>query len=154
MNKKPIFLIFPILFLLSSCSIVAVSPPPPAANLYGPNPIDQKIKGSSGQAKISRTVDFTNEELFEAIKAAMLRLGYEREVSDQQAGKIVGAGYYNCGPVETSVTMAIYFQQTSTAPESKFTILMDRHDFNCWDVGESYAASQLSKEIQKVLSTF
>lgn len=152
MNKRSVVLIFSISFLLSSC--IAASPPPPAADLYGPEPVDQKIKGSHGQAKISRVVDFTNEEVFEAIKLAILRLGYEREVSDQQAGKIVGSGLFNCGGIETPVTMVIYFQQISTAPESKFTILLDRHDTNCWGAGESAAVSQFSKEIQKVLSTF
>jgi len=152
MNKRSVVLIISISYLLSAC--LTPSPPPLAADLYGPEPIDQKIKGSKGQAKISRTVDFTSEEVYEAIKAAMLRLGYEREISDQQAGKIVGSGLFNCGGIETPVTMAIYFQQTSTAPESKFTILLDRHGTNCWGSGESSAVSQFSKEIQKVLSTF
>jgi len=138
------------LLFLMACS----STPPSSIGMYGPAAVAQDISGSNGQAVVFRLVEFTSEEVFEAAKTAMLRLGYNVETKDEQKGKITGSGHYDCISVLPSVTMAIYVKQVSPSPESKFTVVLDNHDFACSINGHTKAANQLTREIQKVLATY
>ena len=140
-----------LIFILTSCA----SAPPSVAGLYGPDPVSQSISGSNAQALINRVLEFTDEEVFEATKSAMLRLGYNTHGNELKKGMISANGYYECGgSLRPPVTMAVYFKQLNTKPETKLTIILDRHDTQCWGSGESKAANQLATEIQKVLSTY
>ncbi len=143
-----------LLFLpLVGCLVGA--PPPSAVGLYGPNPELQDIPGSNGQGLVTRTVEFTSEEVYEATNTAMLRLGYDAEIKDKNKGMVAGSGFYECaGSLRPPVTMAIYIKQIDTNPTSKITVLVDRHDIQCWGTGETLAANQLVGEILKVLSTY
>jgi hypothetical protein len=136
---------------LSGCA----SAPPSVVGLYGPEPVKQDIAGSNAQAIVDRTVEFTKDEVFDATKSAMLRLGYNVEVSNKKEGMVAASGFYtNCGGNKPPVTMAVYIKQVSKKPETKLTILLDRHDYQCWGAGETMAANQLAGEIQKILSTY
>lgn len=139
------------MILLSGCA----SAPPSTVGMYGPSPVAQSISGSNAQAIIYRVVNFTSEEVFEATKTAMLRLGYNTETIDPKLGMVTASGFYmNCGGNKPPITMAVYVKQMNKKPETKFTIILDRHDFQCWGAGESMAANDLASEIQKVLSTY
>jgi hypothetical protein len=136
--------------LLSSCGGLRSS-----VGLYGDSPVAQSVPGSNAQAVMSRTVEFSGDETFEATKKAMLRLGYNVEEANPKRSKITGSGIFRCtGSLRTPVTMAIYIEQISRKPESKFTIVLDRHSIDCWGGGETLGANELASEIQKVLSTF
>ena len=136
---------------LSAC----VSAPPSSMGVYGDQPVAQRVAGSNAQGSSFRVVEFSRDEAFEAAKKAFLRLGYNVEESNAQAGKITGNGYYQCGgSLRPPVTIAVYAQQLSRKPETKITVIVDRHNFECWGGGEVKAADQLAVEIQKVLSTF
>jgi hypothetical protein len=146
-----ILCVISVALLLGSC----VSAPPRAVGLYGPEPVKQSIPGSNAQAIVSRSVEFNSEEIFEATKTAILRLGYITEDQDRKKGKIEGSGIYDCGGGNrTPITMAIYIQQINPEPLSKFTIIVDRHSWICWLGGETAAANDLASEVQKVLSTY
>ncbi len=138
------------LFIAAMLLVSCASAPPSAAGLYGPEPVAQDISGSNAQSIVSRTVNYTSEEIFEATKTAMLRLGYIVDEQNQSKGKITGSGTHNCG----AVTMAIYIKQTSPEPSSTYTVIADRHEWYCWLGGEFTIANGLATEIQKVLATF
>lgn len=139
------------LFLLSACT----TRPPSTIGLYGSEPVAQKIPGSNAQAIVTRTVEFARGETFEAAKQAMLRLGYNVEEKNEKRGMLTANGDYHCsGAARTPVTMAVHIQQINNKPETKFTIIMDRHNFECFGGGELRGANQLAQEIQKILSTY
>lgn len=137
--------------LLCACS----SAPPSTVGMYGDQPVPQRVPGSNAQGSAFRVVEFSRDEAFEATKKAFLRLGYNVEESNQKIGKITGNGYYQCGgSLRPPVTIAVYAQQISKKPETRVTVIVDRHNYECWGAGERMAAEQLAAEIQKVLSTF
>lgn len=139
------------LLISSAC---ATSGPPSAVGLYGPNPVSQNI-GSSAQASVSRNVEFTHDEVFEATKNALLRLGYNVEVTDKKNGMVAASGIYRCRiTISLPSTMAVYIQQLNKKPETKFTVLFDRHDWKCYGGGALLGANSVATEIQKVLSTY
>jgi|SRR5687768_15151566 hypothetical protein len=136
---------------LSAC----VSAPPSSVGMYGDQPVPQRVAGSNAQGSSFRVVEFSRDEAFEAAKKAFLRLGYNVEESNPKAGKLTGNGYYQCGgSLRPPVTIAVYAQQVSKKPETRVTVIVDRHNYECWGGGEIRAADQLAVEIQKVLSTF
>jgi hypothetical protein len=129
--------------------------PPSAVGKYGDQPLPQRVPGSNAQGSAFRVVEFSRDEAFEATKKAFLRLGYNVEESNQKIGKITGNGYFQCGgSLRPPVTIAVYAQQISKKPETRVTIIVDRHNYECWGGGEVRAADQMAVEIQKVLSTF
>lgn len=137
--------------LLCGCSTA----PPSTIGMYGDEPVPQRVSGSNAQGSAFRVVEFSRDEAFEATKKAFLRLGYNVEESNQRIGKITGNGYFRCrGSLRPPVTIAVYSQQISKKPETRVTVIVDRHNIECWGGGESMAAEQLAVEIQKVLSTF
>jgi hypothetical protein len=132
-----------------------VTAPPTSVGKYSDQPLERKVPGSNAQAKITRLLDFSKDEVFEAAAKAMLRLGYSAEDKNPQLGRITGNGNYQCGGgLMPPVTMALYANQLSDKPETQLTIIVDRHNFDCWGGGEMRAADQLATEVQKVLSTF
>lgn len=140
--------------LVALCSCYS-SNRPRAVGLYGPDPIKQHIPGSNAQAIVERQVEFNNEEVFEASKTALLRLGYIVEEQKPEQNFINGSGRFNCGmDLFPAVTMAIYIEQLDTTPLTKFTIVLDRHEWICWAFGEEAAANEVAQEIQKVLATY
>jgi len=151
--KTPLNVIFFIvtLLLLSSC----YSPPPRAVGMYGPNPVKQSIPGSNAQAIVSRMVGFNNEEVFEATVTAIQRLAYILEEQKPDTGMVTASGYFDCDAgLLPPVTMAIYIEQIDSSPLTKYTVVLDRHDFQCWINGENAAANEMAREIQKVLATY
>lgn len=146
------------LLIIIACSMIlagCASAPPSAANLYGPNPVSQKIPGSNAQGSAFRGVEFTSEEVYEATKSAMLRLGYNKEYENPEKTMLAASGYYDCGgSLKPPVTMAVYIEPIDARPTTKVTVIVDRHDYQCWGSGEVKAANQLVTEIQKVLSTY
>lgn len=140
--------------LITLCSCYSVNRPR-AVGLYGPEPVKQSIPGSNAQAIVDRQVEFNSEEVFEASKTALLRLGYIVEEQKPEQNFINGSGRFNCGAdLFPAVTMAIYIEQLDTLPLTKFTIVLDRHEWICWGFGEEMAANEVAREIQKVLATF
>ena len=140
-----------LILILAGCLSNA---PPSVVGLYGPTPVKQDISGSNAQALVFRVVEFTGEEVFEATKSAMLRLGYNAEVKNEKAGMIAANGYYECGGLRPPVTMAVYIKQINKKPESKFTVILDRHNWSCHSGGEELGANNLVREIQMILSTY
>ncbi len=135
--------------LLVSCTTFSPSQPPSAAGLYGPEPVKQEIPGSNAQAIVSRTVNYTHEEVLEAARTAMMRIGYNVQETDPGKGKIAGSKF-NC-----TATAAIYVRQINPEPTSTFTIVLDVYDWMCSaNDGEIGIADNLATEIQKVLSTY
>lgn len=132
-----------------------VSAPPSAVGKYGDEPVRQQFPGSHAQGSAFRVVEFSRDEAFEAAKKAFLRLGYNVEESNPRIGKLTGNGYYQCGgSLRPPVTIAVYARQISKKPETRVTVIVDRHNYECWGGGEIRAADQIAVEIQKVLSTF
>ncbi len=141
-------------FLLSGCGS---SVGPSAVGMYGPKPVKQKISGSNEQAIKSRILEFSSEDMYEATKTAMLRLGYQMDVRDEKNQMIAASGPYNCGAPAgpTYITIAVYIKQQNMKPETKITVIVDRQTWICWDGGSpDRAANALLSEIQKVLSTY
>lgn len=137
--------------MVAACS----TPPPNVTNLYSDKPVAQDIPGSSSQALVSRVFEFSKDEAFEAAKKAVLRLGYYAQHSDEKIGKITGNGYYSCGgSTRTAISFAIYVEQISRKPETKVSVIVDRHSWECWGGGDRSAANKMMEETQKVLSTF
>jgi len=132
-----------------------ITAPPTSVGVYSTEPVAQTVRGSNAQAVLTRVLDFSKDEVYEAASKAMLRLGYNAEDKNPQLGRITGNGLFQCGGGLTPpVTMALYARQISPKPETQLTIVLDRHDFQCWAGGENTAANQLLMEIQKVLSTY
>ncbi|HSR01773.1 MAG TPA: hypothetical protein VLM20_03190 [Methylophilaceae bacterium] len=151
--KTPYLTLFSFVSLLSLSS--CYGPPPRAVGLYGPNPVKQSIPGSNAQAILSRTVEFNAEEVFEATTTAIKRLAYILEEQKPDIGKVTASGYFNCDAALTpAVTMAIYIKQVDPSPLTEFTVILDRHDYQCWLSGEKSAAREVAREIQKVLATY
>lgn len=152
MKPRVLTLLFALsVVLLTGCS----SAPPTSRGLYGNEPVPTKVRGSNAQALLTRVLDFSKDEVFEAASKAMLRLGYNAEDKNPSLGRITANGFFQCGGgLMPPITMAVYLKQISAQPETQVTVLLDRHDFQCWGVGETRAADELLTEIQKVLSTF
>ena len=130
---------------------------PSAVGMYAPKPIKQKIAGSKEQATKSRTLEFSSEDMYEAAKTALLRLGYQMDVKDEKNLMIAASGAYECGASAgpTYVTIAIYLKEQNTKPETTITVMIDRQTWIGWDGGcPDRAANTLLSEIQKVLSTY
>lgn len=151
--KPRVVTLLPVLsaLLLAGCS----SAPPTSRGLYGNEPVPAKVRGSNAQAMLTRVLDFSRDEVYEATSKAMLRLGYNAEDKNPSLGRITANGFFQCGGgLMPPITMAVYMKQISSQPETQVTVLLDRHDFQCWGAGETRAADELLVEIQKVLSTF
>ena len=134
-----------LLLFLSGCAA------PSSVGRYGDTPGDASIRGSA----VFRVVQFSRDETMEATNKAFLRLGFTPEERNEKLGRITGGGNYKCGGPSASFTMAVYVQQISNKPETKFTIIVDRHSLlDCWGGGTTMAANALASEILKVLSTY
>lgn len=147
---------FTLLLVLSALPFAGCSNAPPTSRgLYAKEPVPVKVRGSNAQALLTRVLDFSKDEVLEATAKAMLRLGYNAEDKDPALGRITANGIFQCGGgLMPPITMAVYAKQISDQPETQVTVLLDRHDYQCWGVGETRAANELLAEIQKVLATF
>lgn len=145
-----------LLFVLSALPLAGcTSAPPTSRGLYADEPVRSKVRGSNGQAMLTRAMDFSKDEVYEATAKAMLRLGYNAEDKNPTLGRITANGIFQCGAgLMPPITLAAYIKQVSSQPETQVTLLVDRHDIQCWGGGETRAADALMVEIQKVLSTF
>jgi len=153
-NIKLLAAIFSV-FILSAC---ATNPAPPSAiGLYGDSPGKQKVNGSRAQVVASRTFSYTYDDVFEAPQEGVFKKGLEVEKADKQTGKIIGSGWLQeicgAGPCLMSSTFAIYIEQISPEPKTRFEIVLDRHGFTAWG-GEQKTVNNLLIEIQKVLGTY
>ena len=142
--------------LIAGCSSMSGAPPN-SAGLYGDQPVKQSIPGSNAEYMGTRTFDYGFADVFEASKTALFRMGYRIDEKDSKKGKITASGMYSpayCGALVVSSTVALYIKQVSPAPETRLTILSDRHTSQCWASGEMYVANDVLGQIQKVLSTY
>lgn len=143
MNKLVITALF---ISLIGCST------PSSVGMYGDKPGSPSVRGSA----IFRVVQFSRDEAMEATNKAFLRLGYTPEERSEKLGRIIGNGNYNCGGGNvTPVTIAVYCQEISNKPETKITIIVDRHSLlACWGGGPTSAANDIAAEIMKILATY
>jgi len=146
---KPLFILLSALFLLSGCGSSTIT----SIGVYGDKPIAQNIKGSYSQGMTSRVVEFTSEECFEATKTALLRKGYNVDSKDMQKGLITASGHLKCE--NARFTVAIYIQQLNNSPESKITIIADKHDLIACQMWFSQGfPAAIATETLQVLSTY
>lgn len=133
--------------------------PPSSAGLYPDSPTDAPVGTSRNHATISRNYNFTHDEVMDAAKNGLLRMGLTSEESSTEKGMINGSGWWprSCNPamgVYTSSTWVLWINAVS--PEvTKVTARLDSHGWNCSNIRVLQGSTQeIHTEIAKVLSTY
>ena len=134
-------------------------PPPSSAGLYPDAPTDRPVGTSRGHVMISRSFNFTHDEVMDAAANAILRLGLTSEESSSEGGKINGSGWWprSCNPAVaayTSSTWVLWIEAVS--PEvTKVAARLDAHGYACHSQQHlQVSVQEFHTEIAKVLSTY
>lgn len=144
-----VLFILSIPMLLLSCAVFTPTEPPSTIGLYGPEPVNQDIPGSSTQALFTFHLPYSSEEVFEAAKLAMLRNGYVVDKADPKSYMVSGSNIVWCG----GITMAIYIKQISAEPETEFHILADGYDIFCTENQVSQEIYIIASHIERIVSS-
>jgi hypothetical protein len=125
--------------------------------LYPNQPTPVKIKGSSKQFSSSRNFPFTFDDVFQAANDNAFRKGLIIEEKNEEAGTIVGNGYWQmicgAGPCGMNITYIIYVDEVDDNPTTRLTFLFDRYTITGWG-GEAGVANDFLVEVQKILATY
>ena len=136
-------------FFLAACVKLA---PQSAVGLYGSKPA-QQIRGSQAQALESRIVDFSQNQVFAAARAAIQKEGYQLDEFDDQQAMIAASNHHQCaGSYQLATTLAVYITAVDTFPTTQFVVQVDLQDAGCDQSSEVQLAQQLTLEIERLLT--